>query len=116
MFGTVSPNGKLEIWDLENSSLDPTITHSVLDRQLTCILFGACSPIVVTGDDYGVITVYKLCKQGAATEDPNSIGFISPYAAGSSTDEEVKAWKQQQSQALQDMITSKINSSSLVGT
>jgi hypothetical protein len=41
--------------------LDPCINHSVLDRKITSVLFGK-SPVILTGDDYGNVNVYKLHK------------------------------------------------------
>jgi hypothetical protein len=40
--------------------LDPLVLHAVLDRKLTRIVFAQDASAVLTGDDYGVITVYKL--------------------------------------------------------
>ncbi|KAJ3227804.1 WD repeat-containing protein 78 [Clydaea vesicula] len=60
IFGCVSTDGRMEIWDLQFSVLDPAILHSVLDRQLTCIIFATKTPVVLIGDDNGAVNVYKL--------------------------------------------------------
>jgi len=60
----VSLDGHVEIWDLAHSSLDPLILHSVLDRKLTSLLFARRSPVAVTGDDHGVVSVYRIRKVG----------------------------------------------------
>ncbi|KAI9099413.1 WD40-repeat-containing domain protein [Phlyctochytrium arcticum] len=62
IFGCVSTDGRMEIWDLQFSVLDPAILHTVLDRQLTSIVFASKSPVVLTGDDTGAVNVYKLKK------------------------------------------------------
>ncbi|KAI8909414.1 WD40-repeat-containing domain protein [Powellomyces hirtus] len=66
VFGCVSTDGRMEIWDLQFSVLDPVILHTVLDRQLTSIIFAHKSPVVLTGDDNGSVNVYKLKKLGGA--------------------------------------------------
>ncbi|KAL7752342.1 hypothetical protein RI367_002388 [Sorochytrium milnesiophthora] len=60
IFSCVSLDGRIEIWDLKHSVLDPAIIHSVLDQKLTATLFGETSPIVLTGDEAGNVNVYKL--------------------------------------------------------
>ncbi|KAI9009825.1 WD40-repeat-containing domain protein [Gaertneriomyces semiglobifer] len=62
VFGCVSTDGRMEIWDLRFSVLDPAILHTVLDRQLTSIIFALNAPVVLTGDDNGAVNVYKLRK------------------------------------------------------
>ena len=45
------------------------IVQTVLDRQLTAIAFASDAPIIFTGDDNGVMNVYKLFKiTGASSE------------------------------------------------
>ncbi|TPX31262.1 hypothetical protein SmJEL517_g05370 [Synchytrium microbalum] len=60
VFGCVSANGRLEVWDLLFSGLDPAITHPVLDRQLTTVSFSPITPAILTGDDNGAAYVYRL--------------------------------------------------------
>ncbi|KAJ3057278.1 WD repeat-containing protein 78 [Rhizophlyctis rosea] len=75
MFGCVSTDGRMEIWDLAFSVLDPIIVHSVLDRQLNTILFASGTPCVLTGDDNGAVNVYKLHRPEApvVTREPGTI-------------------------------------------
>jgi hypothetical protein len=99
----------LEIWDLTFSALDPAINHTVLDRQFTTVTFGSQSPTVITGDDNGVIYVLKLCKNLEADDDPTSNGIMSAYGSGQFVDEHTKEWRQEQIQALNNVINSKIS-------
>jgi WD40 repeat protein len=111
LFASVSTSGRLEIWDLEFSVLDPAINHVVLDRQLTAVHFGTTSPTVLTGDDYGAVTVYKLCRHIGPDDDPTSNGVLSPFVQASSTEEQIRQWKQDQMQLLTNVIHTKVNSS-----
>jgi hypothetical protein len=87
--------------------LDPAINHAVLDRNLTSVQFGTISPTVMTGDDYGAVTVYKLCRHIGPDEDPTSNGFVSIVRGKSTSDENVKKWKKEQIIALNQVISSK---------
>ncbi|KAJ3273838.1 WD repeat-containing protein 78 [Terramyces sp. JEL0728] len=107
-FGTVSANGKLEIWDLEFSVLDPVINHNVLDRQLTAIAFASKSPIVITGDDYGAITLYKICKNTSSDVEATCSGIINPLATGNPNEEAVQQWRQEQAHALSQILATKV--------
>ncbi|KAJ3257625.1 WD repeat-containing protein 78 [Boothiomyces macroporosus] len=107
-FGTVSANGKLEIWDLEFSVLDPIINHNVLDRQLTSIAFASKSPIVITGDDYGAVALYKICKNTSSELEATCSGIVNPLATGDPNDEAVQQWRQEQVHALSRILNSKI--------
>ncbi|KAJ3321694.1 WD repeat-containing protein 78 [Boothiomyces sp. JEL0866] len=109
-FGTVSANGKLEIWDLEFSVLDPIINHNVLDRQLTSVAFASKSPIVITGDDYGAVTLYKICKNTSSELEATCSGIINPLATGDLNDESVQQWRQEQAHALTQVLSSKVPS------
>ncbi|KAJ3102385.1 WD repeat-containing protein 78 [Phlyctochytrium planicorne] len=60
VFGCVSNDGRMEIWDLQFSVLDPAILHTVLDRRLTAIIFATRSPTVLIGDDNGTVSVFNL--------------------------------------------------------
>ncbi|KAJ1553369.1 WD repeat-containing protein 78, partial [Cladochytrium tenue] len=66
MFGCVTNEGQLEIWDLSYSVLDPVASHTLLDRKLTSILFSLESRAVLVGDDQGVISVFTLQTGTAA--------------------------------------------------
>jgi hypothetical protein len=87
--------------------LDPVITHSVLDRQFTSISFANKSPTVATGDDFGAVLLYKLCKNGKE-ENAAVSGLVSPYASMiHSQNPEVLEWKAEQAQNLNFVIKSK---------
>jgi WD40 repeat protein len=60
VFGSVSDDGKVEIWDLSFSLLTPVIAHSVLDHSLMRLSFSPDAPSVLTGDDNGTVMVYKI--------------------------------------------------------
>lgn len=106
-FGMVTSDGRLEIWDLEYSVLDPAITHSVLDRQFTSINFAAKSPTVATGDDFGAVMLYKLCKAGHEDDDLATSGLVSPYASIHLQSPEAQQWRAEQIQLLNAVIASK---------
>ncbi|KND02527.1 uncharacterized protein SPPG_02986 [Spizellomyces punctatus DAOM BR117] len=72
VFGCVSTDGRMEIWDLQLSVLDPAILHTVLDRRLTSIIFASKSPAVLTGDDNGAVNVYKLRKLVSSSASPST--------------------------------------------
>jgi hypothetical protein len=54
--------------------LDPIIVQTVLDRQLTSIGFSAEAPIILTGDDNGVVNVYKLFRITGHVYEGNAEG------------------------------------------
>jgi dynein intermediate chain 4, axonemal len=110
-FASVSASGRLEIWDLGFSALDPAINHVVLDRQLTAVQFGSVSPTVLTGDDYGAVTVYKLCRHIGPDEDPTSNGILSPFVSVGYNAEQTRLWKQEQTQSLSNALASKVSNS-----
>ncbi|KAG4095944.1 WD40 repeat-like protein [Neocallimastix lanati (nom. inval.)] len=60
VFGAVTNSGRIEIWDLSFSILDPIIVHQVMNRKLTCIKFSKSYPIVLISDDEGNVNIYKL--------------------------------------------------------
>ncbi|KAJ3091377.1 WD repeat-containing protein 78 [Quaeritorhiza haematococci] len=94
MFGCVSTDGRLEIWDLQHSVLDPIVLHTVLDRQLTCIVFGSKSPVVLIGDNNGAVSVYTLQKSDGG---PSAPAAQQPKS------------REQQAQQLADIMSSKNN-------
>jgi hypothetical protein len=114
MFGCASSEGRLEIWNLQQSvyvifnkvrtmdkliiahRLDPIIVQSVLDRQLTSILFASQSPIILTGDDNGVVNVYKLVKLSGGEH-------LSEQKGGTLDSD----WFQKQASILQKVLDSK---------
>ncbi|XP_051753182.1 dynein axonemal intermediate chain 4 isoform X2 [Ctenopharyngodon idella] len=70
VFGAVS-KGKVEIWDLRVSSLDPTIVSETSSGvNPTALLFTTETDCVLVGDSEGGVTVYKLknLKPGGSTQ------------------------------------------------
>jgi WD40 repeat protein len=59
VFGSVSRDGRVEVWDLESSPLDPIIKHEVA-TTMTTVLFSPNSPVILTGASNGVIEVYRM--------------------------------------------------------
>ncbi|KAG2461654.1 WDR78 protein, partial [Polypterus senegalus] len=60
IFGAVNEE-RVEIWDLDNSILDPTIVSSASPGvTLTTILFAESTDCVLIGDSDGQVTVYKM--------------------------------------------------------
>jgi hypothetical protein len=105
---------------LEYSVLDPTITHSVAERQLTTILFGSHSPTVITGDDNGTVSVFKICKGGLTNtaEDELEItdnGIISPVNQQPSQHDEQQHWNTTEAQRLQEIVLSKLTANTVQG-
>ncbi|KAJ3247238.1 WD repeat-containing protein 78 [Chytriomyces hyalinus] len=74
IFSCVSCDGRLEVWDLKHSVLDPVVVHTVLDRQLTSILFGSKSPCILVGDDSGSVSVFTLKKPSFKKGDVDTGG------------------------------------------
>ncbi|RQM19394.1 hypothetical protein B5M09_011639 [Aphanomyces astaci] len=61
IFGSVTEDGRIEIWDLEQSVLDPIVTHFPKeDVHCTCISFAPSSPVLVVGDSTGEVGVYRV--------------------------------------------------------
>merc|ERR1712224_742512 len=60
VFGSVTADGRVDIWDLSISTLDPVVSHRIAPRKPSAILFGYTSPVVLTGDNSGKIDVYRL--------------------------------------------------------
>ncbi|KAI8801466.1 WD40-repeat-containing domain protein [Cladochytrium replicatum] len=84
VFGCVASDGRMEIWDLQFSVLDPVLSHTVLDRSLTSITFASRTPVVLTGDDTGAISVYKLKRAngGELFDIHRSDNAITPEKSG----------------------------------
>ncbi|OQR82348.1 Axonemal Inner Arm I1 Intermediate Chain Dynein [Achlya hypogyna] len=63
IFGSVTEDGRIEIWDLEQSILDPIMTHFPKDDvtlKCTTISFAPSSPVLVVGDSTGEVGVYRV--------------------------------------------------------
>ncbi|KAJ3411503.1 WD repeat-containing protein 78 [Chytridiales sp. JEL 0842] len=119
IFGAVSNDGRLEIWDLQYSVLDPVILHTVLDRQLTTITFGSKSSIILTGDDNGSVNVYSLRQNtisalpgGHHQENVPKATAGPGFAVGGvglegGREAEYEAWYEKQMEQLMEVILSK---------
>lgn len=95
VFATVCRDGRVEVWDMEKSALDPVIPYKThqKDRKINCLAFSRNSPVLLTGASNGEICVYRvygvdLMKGGsneeqgqrllqAMVEHSNSDGFDS---------------------------------------
>jgi hypothetical protein len=49
------------------------LVQTVLDRQLTSITFGSESSVILSGDNNGVVNVYKLVKGNGQDESKSKI-------------------------------------------
>jgi len=59
IFASVTGDGRVDVWDLSANTLDPVKTVET-DRPLSCVSFARSSPVLVTGNDQGVVEVYQL--------------------------------------------------------
>ena len=82
--------------------LDPIINHSILDRKLTSVSFAPNAPVLLTGDDYGNVTVYRLQRVYAAS--------VKAYDISKMSVQEEREWRLQESRHLQYVIEHKNNS------
>jgi hypothetical protein len=85
--------------------LDPAINHNVLDRKLTTVIFSNHSSTIVTGDDNGTVTLYKLSS--ATAENASISGIYSPYTQQSHFDPKAAEWRAEQAQTLNNLVNSK---------
>jgi hypothetical protein len=84
---------------------------------LTAITFASQSPIVITGDDFGTISVYKICKSNGQTGyhskrnevEETDDGFLSEDLKLPSNDERYLRWRQEEAKILNDILTLKEN-------
>jgi WD40 repeat protein len=60
VFACVTRDGRVEVWDLEQSPLDPVISHQSQHKQMTCVSFSQDSPVVFAGGSDGTIDVYRI--------------------------------------------------------
>ncbi|KAG1657267.1 hypothetical protein FOA52_010838, partial [Chlamydomonas sp. UWO 241] len=58
VFGDVTTGGRLELWDVELSTVKPVVTFKA-GVQLSCLLFAANSPVVVCGGEGGSVQVLR---------------------------------------------------------
>lgn len=60
VFGSVTTDGRLEIWDVSESVLKPSLTHIMDGYRLSCIMFAEGSPVVLVGNDSGSVSVFRM--------------------------------------------------------
>ncbi|XP_024536381.1 WD repeat-containing protein 78 isoform X1 [Selaginella moellendorffii] len=60
VFGTVSDDGRLEIWDMAVTAMKPVIVYPFANTKLSCLLFSEDAPVVLAGGSTGAISVFRL--------------------------------------------------------
>ena len=65
VFGCVTEDGRLQIWDMSVSTLKPVLTQNLQGQKLSCLLFSKASPVVVCGSNTGEVGVYRLVGVGS---------------------------------------------------
>ena len=55
------------------------LVQTVLDRQLTSITFGSESSIILSGDNNGVVNVYKMVKGNLNDESKNQVSDTTRF-------------------------------------
>lgn len=68
IFASVSSNGRLEVWDLHQSTLDPAIVHFLQNKDddtdqpndicNTSIIFAPSAPVLAVGNSCGEVKVF----------------------------------------------------------
>mmetsp|Transcript_4872 Transcript_4872/g.10298 ORF Transcript_4872/g.10298 Transcript_4872/m.10298 type:complete len:769 (-) Transcript_4872:228-2534(-) len=72
VFCYVTRNGRVDLWDLSESTLDPVAHREVTNKKLTRVAFSPSSPVIAAGDDDGGVDLYRIkgLKEGPrAMED-----------------------------------------------
>lgn len=71
VFGTVSRDGRVEVWNLASSLLDPAIKHEPEgdEKELSCVLFAPNAPVILTGASDGSIDVYRINMKGLDSDN-----------------------------------------------
>ncbi|GIL70976.1 hypothetical protein Vretimale_4066 [Volvox reticuliferus] len=59
VFGSVTANGRLEIWDFSLSTVKP-VMHQKTTMKLSCLLFAPSYPVVVCGGEDGAVKAYRI--------------------------------------------------------
>ncbi|RKP00336.1 hypothetical protein CXG81DRAFT_19698 [Caulochytrium protostelioides] len=60
LLAAVTNDGRIEIWDLAHSTLDPVISHPVLERHFTACRFAPHVPSLLVGNSEGDVSVHRL--------------------------------------------------------
>jgi dynein intermediate chain 1 len=64
-FAAVTADGRLDLWDLESSTLDP-VASAHLDAPLSAVAFASVDPVVVAGSSDGQIHVFRVYGSAAS--------------------------------------------------
>lgn len=59
VYAAVTRDGRVEIWDMETSPLDPVVQLKT-KKHISCILFSPNAPVIVTGDSEGCVDVFRI--------------------------------------------------------
>eukprot|EP00455_Lapot_gusevi_P031582 TRINITY_DN3429_c0_g2_i7.p1 TRINITY_DN3429_c0_g2~~TRINITY_DN3429_c0_g2_i7.p1 ORF type:complete len:293 (-),score=69.10 TRINITY_DN3429_c0_g2_i7:136-1014(-) len=59
VFASVTRDARIEVWDLEDNTLDPYIRHQVEGKSLNCVVFGRNAPVLLTGGSDGKVDLYR---------------------------------------------------------
>jgi hypothetical protein len=68
VFAAAHQDGRLELWNLQRTALDPVISHRVSSAvgdgeaaaAVSCVLFGPTSPVLLAGMSTGEVHVYRV--------------------------------------------------------
>ncbi|XRA96346.1 dynein axonemal intermediate chain 4 [Pycnococcus provasolii] len=60
VFANVTADGRVEVWDLQASTLKPCVNYSSPSVKFSCMLFGTASPVLVAGGSDGSVCVFRL--------------------------------------------------------
>lgn len=60
VFGLVSRDGRIELWDLEFSPLDPLMCLKRPDKKLCSLLFSESAPVLLAGATDGSVDVFQI--------------------------------------------------------
>ena len=61
VFASVAEDGRIEIWDLSTSALDPIVTQFLSDGvQASSLTFAPSAPVLAVGDNMGGVHVYRI--------------------------------------------------------
>lgn len=66
-FAAVTADGRLDLWDLSESLLDPVATASA-ECALSSVAFAAIDPVVVAGGQDGAVRVFRVHGHAASAE------------------------------------------------
>ena len=67
VFASVSEIGRLDVWDLGRSPLDPVLFTSANDRSFTVVAFSPSFPVLAVGDSKGCVGLYRHVHLSASS-------------------------------------------------